>query len=52
MSEARSKRHERGRRWDRSAWREIRDAQNAKLKTVFSPEQYERYVDIQSLTER
>jgi Spy/CpxP family protein refolding chaperone len=51
MTDARSKRHDL-KRWDRSAWREIRDAQNAKLKTVFTPEQFERYVDIQALTER
>ena len=54
MTESRAKRHDPkgGRAWDRSAWREIRDAQNAKLKTVFTPEQFERYVDIQALTER
>lgn len=52
LTESRAKRHEgKERRWDRSAWREIRDAQNAKLKSVFTPEQYERYLDIQSLTD-
>jgi Spy/CpxP family protein refolding chaperone len=53
LAEAREKRHgDRGRRWDRSASREIRDAQNAKLRAAFTPEQYERFVEMLSLMDR